>query len=147
VTTPITSNVNNQTDISSALSKPGAGAGMGKDDFLKLLLAQMRNQDPMKPMEDSQMMAQMAQFSALEATQHLSDIMDRASNLQIQSQAASLVGKYVETIQDNQYVAGQVTSVGFDTVDGALTPRLLLDGKTVIDLADVRRVSTPPQSS
>ena len=144
--TEITSNVANQAGITAALgaSKTGSAAGMGKDDFLKLLMAQMRNQDPMKPMEDTQMMAQMAQFSALEATQKLSETMDRSMNLQIQSQAATLVGKYVETIQDNQYVAGQVTSVGFDTENGALVPRLLLDGKTVVDLSDIRRVSTPP---
>jgi flagellar basal-body rod modification protein FlgD len=143
--TEITSNIANQAGITAALngSKTGAAAGMGKDDFLKLLMAQMRNQDPLKPMENAQMMAQMAQFSALEATQKLSETMDRSMNLQIQSQAASLVGKYVETIQNEQYVAGEVTSVGFDTENGALVPRLLLDGKTVVDLSDIRRVSTP----
>src|SRR3712207_7846381 len=39
---------------------------MGKDDFLKLLVGQLRHQDPMNPMEDKDFMGQMAQFSQLE---------------------------------------------------------------------------------
>ena len=39
---------------------------MGKDDFLKLFVAQLQHQDPMNPMEDSEFMGQMASFSTLE---------------------------------------------------------------------------------
>jgi hypothetical protein len=53
----------------------------------------------------------------------------------------------VETIRDDKYISGEVTSVGFDTQDGALVPRLLLDGKTVVDLSEVRRVSIPTKTS
>ena len=44
----------------------GAGGALGKDQFLQLLVAQMKNQDPMNPMDGTQMAAQLAQFSSVE---------------------------------------------------------------------------------
>ena len=57
------------TTVASTTS-PGAAASrrptLGKDDFLKLLIAQMKNQDPQSPADSSQMAAQLAQFSSVE---------------------------------------------------------------------------------
>ncbi|MEP6493415.1 MAG: flagellar hook capping FlgD N-terminal domain-containing protein [bacterium] len=53
----------------AAVSPPGGV--MGKDQFLKLLIAQMKNQDPMSPMQGDQMAAQLAQFSSLEQLQQI----------------------------------------------------------------------------
>ncbi len=61
-------NVNALGYTSSALgsSSREVKGNLGKDDFLKLLVTQIRYQDPLKPMEDREFVAQLAQFSALE---------------------------------------------------------------------------------
>src|SRR3954465_266316 len=59
-------------------------AGIGKDDFLKLLVGQLQHQDPMQPSDDNQFIGQMAQFSQLEQETNAaqsSDQLVRASTL------------------------------------------------------------------
>ena len=118
--------------------------GLGKQDFLKLLMAQLRNQDPMKPMDDTQMIAQMAQFSALEATQQLNQTMQTNANVQTISQAGSLIGKYIQADQaDGTSTIGAVTGVNFTSTDGIVSPTIVVNGKDV-DYSNIRRVSSIP---
>src|SRR5881392_2044431 len=105
--------------------KPGASSQLGKQDFLKLLMAQLQNQDPMKPMDDSQMIAQMAQFSALEATQSLQQTIQQSNNVQTIFQAGALIGKYVQANQsDGSDITGAVTGIDFTSTDGVVAPTL-----------------------
>lgn len=71
---------------------------LGQEDFLDLMVAQLRNQDPMKPMEDGEFLTQMAQFSTSTGIQELTDSFKSFSE-SMQSgqtlQAASLVGRSV----------------------------------------------------
>ena len=124
------------------------GSNLGKQDFLKLLMAQLQNQDPLKPMDDSQMIAQMAQFSALESTQNLTSVIQQSSNMQTVIQAGALIGKYIESQQaDGTTINGAVTGVTFETTtNGMETPVLLVDGKDV-DYSTIRQVSSAPISS
>jgi flagellar basal-body rod modification protein FlgD len=70
---------------------------MGRDAFLKLLVAQLRHQDPLKPQDSSQFVAELAQFSSLEQTMAVNDRLDMLA-LQTQglanTEVAGLVGKY-----------------------------------------------------
>ena len=82
-------------------------SSLGKDDFLKILVSQLQNQDPMKPMEDQDFIAQMAQFSSLEQMQSLNEGFGLG-------QAFSLVGKtisapYIDSAGDRKTVYGVVT--------------------------------------
>ena len=67
------------------------GSTMGKNDFLMLLSAQLRYQDPMEPTKDSDFAAQLAQFSSLEQMQNMNETLSAMVNYQ----AYGLVGKYV----------------------------------------------------
>jgi len=71
----------NSTVISSTSQEKLTGAAnqMGKDDFLKLLVAQLQNQDPLKPQDNSAFVAELAQFSNLEQTVGINDRLDALS--------------------------------------------------------------------
>ena len=71
---------------------------MGKDAFMKILIAQLTNQDPTNPMKDNEFIAQMAQFSSLEQTMNLAKAFDKFAEAQNQTQL----------IQYNQFVGKNV---------------------------------------
>ncbi|WP_318241641.1 flagellar hook assembly protein FlgD [Sporosarcina quadrami] len=71
---------------------------MGKDAFMKILIAQLTNQDPTNPMKDNEFIAQMAQFSSLEQTMNLANAFEKFAQAQNQSQL----------IQYNQFVGKSV---------------------------------------
>jgi len=74
------------------------GGVMGKNDFLMLLSAQLRHQDPLNPQSDGEFASQLAQFASLEQMQNMNDTLNEMSSFQ----AYSLIGKYVisEAFQD-----------------------------------------------
>ncbi|RUS46370.1 flagellar hook capping FlgD N-terminal domain-containing protein [Cohnella sp. AR92] len=67
---PYYSDKNVQTAAKQSSSKE-SGSTLGKDEFLRILITQLQNQDPMQPMEDKEFISQMAQFSALEQTMNM----------------------------------------------------------------------------
>jgi flagellar basal-body rod modification protein FlgD len=87
-----------RTQSSSTTPVTRGSQELGKDQFMRLMLTQMQNQDPTAPVDNQQMIAQMAQFSTLELMQRTEQTMSAllmaqaASN---QQQAISLVGKDV----------------------------------------------------
>ncbi len=69
---------------------------LGKDDFLKLLMAQMTNQDPTNPLDNTEFIAQMAQFSSLEQMTNMSQNFERLASLMNSSEAQGALGHTVE---------------------------------------------------
>ena len=73
-----------------------ASSQLGKDDFLKLLLAQLANQDPTSPMENTEFIAQMAQFSSLEQMTNMNTEFSKLASMLNSSEAVNTIGKTVE---------------------------------------------------
>lgn len=103
------SSTNSQANITS-----GTKTTMGKDDFLKLLISQLKNQDPMDPADGTQFAAQLAQFSSLEQLSNLNTNVSQtldANYLLAQSvnntMAATLIGKEAKLAGNSVKYAGQ----------------------------------------
>lgn len=97
ITSTTSSTSTSSTAAASAMSQAAQpGGAMGQDQFMKLLIAQMQNQDPMNPMQGDQMAAELAQFSSL------SELTDINSTLTAQSSAqGSLLGAVQSTAAIN----------------------------------------------
>jgi flagellar basal-body rod modification protein FlgD len=111
-------NISSRRDDISKLTGQ-AGGTLGKDEFMKMLVAQMKNQDPTKPMDNSQMTAQLAQFSALEQMQNLNT---RFESMQQSTTAA------VSLMNSGSLVELELTDGSI--VNGTLEKVQWFDGKT-----------------
>ena len=93
------------------------------DDFMTLLLAQLKNQDPMNPMDSNEMMAQLATLQSLNAMIEMQTTLEDIKEMQQMSYAASLIGKTITAIPDendpSSILTGVVTSIV--TEDGNTT--------------------------
>jgi len=103
---------------------------LGKDDFLKLLVTQLRYQDPTSPVDDKEFIAQLAQFSSLEQMQNLSQtlqlMMESQQHLTALAQATAMIGKTVEIFSnEGESLFGRVTGVQFKNG----WPELVVNGK------------------
>jgi flagellar basal-body rod modification protein FlgD len=87
-----TSSVTGTTSTQTPDQVVNPGSQLGKDDFLKLLAVQLKNQDPASPSDNQQFMAQMAQFSALEQTTNMAQGLTQMAFAGQVSQSVSLIG-------------------------------------------------------
>ncbi|MBP7690325.1 MAG: hypothetical protein KA764_00325 [Anaerolineales bacterium] len=109
----------------------------GGTQFMQLLLAQLRNQNPLDPVQDKDFMGQVTQLNSFQELQKMTKLLQSLTDSNHLTEAAGLIGKTV-TVQDadGQTQTGQVTGV---TLDGDET-RLLL-GKRLVSLSAVIRVT------
>ncbi len=127
--TGIASNANASGTVNNS------SASVSKDEFLKLLVTQLQNQDPLNPADQKEMLSQLAQFSSLEQMQSLNQTMTASANVAQIAQSAMLIGKTVTTAANadgSAGVSGQVSSV---SVQGGKT--FLHIGTQDVDAATV----------
>lgn len=141
MTTPITSTPVVSSIASLQQSAKGAAdkTSLGKDAFLKLLVAQLKYQDPSKPVDSSQFMAQTAQFTQVEKLEEMAKDSTAGLSLQQGLAASSLVGKPISWVDtDGVSHEGTVESATFG---GSLTAEPTLKvGATQVPLSQVTTV-------
>ncbi|MGM0522549.1 MAG: flagellar hook assembly protein FlgD [Bacillota bacterium] len=128
---------------------------LGKDEFLKLLMAQIKNQDPLDPMDDKEFISQMTTFSSLEQMMNMNDSIQQLVKNQSVSpviQYSHMIGKEVsyykldeesgDILEPKEIVTSQVKAIsekeGFAVIE--------LDNDQKIYTDEVLRVTTPKTS-
>ena len=118
-----------QTNTATAQSKTPSTASLDYTAFLRLLIAQMQNQDPTNPMDTAQYMSQFAQLSSVEQAMQTNNKLDSLLSSQSLSQADGLIGKTVSfTDSTGATFSGKVKSISINT-DGSVAT--LEDGTKV----------------
>ncbi len=110
--------VTNTSSTGTTTASASQNNGMDKDAFLRLLVTELQNQDPLNPMNEKDSIAQLAQFSALEQ-------MQQVNQGQKALQALMMIGTNVDYVSGESVLSGKVTSVTsqsgkvYVNVDGA----------------------------
>ncbi|MCR5612445.1 flagellar hook capping FlgD N-terminal domain-containing protein [Treponema sp.] len=97
---------------------------LDKNDFLTLLLAQLSHQDPTQPMENTEFVAQMAQFSSLEQIHNMSEGFNKMASLMHNNEAVSTLGKVVDIEVGDAKITGTV-----DSITRGEVPQVSVNGK------------------
>ena len=135
--TNVTGTGSTTPSTTAAASTTNPKSILGKDDFLKLMVAQLKYQNPLSPSDQSQMMSQMAQFSMVEGINNLQSTITQQGASNSVSQAVGLIGKELTFLkQDGTSGTGVASSVSL--ADGAVTVHV---GNTDVALSDVLKVS------
>jgi flagellar basal-body rod modification protein FlgD len=87
---------------------------LSQEDFLKILTTQLSFQDPLKPLDNQQFMAQMAQFASLEQSRAINDNLETMLAVQSATQSIGLLGRTVEVSADTGSQVGVVSSLRFN---------------------------------
>jgi flagellar basal-body rod modification protein FlgD len=115
-----------QTTATPATQPKSATQGLGKDDFLKLLVGQLQHQDPLAPSDDQQWIGQMAQFSQLEQVSNTAETTQKIVDTLNVNGTLSLIGHNVTYLDGN----GAAHNGAVQTVD-------MTGGKATLTVAGV----------
>ncbi|MCL1865173.1 MAG: hypothetical protein FWF73_05110 [Spirochaetes bacterium] len=134
----------NESNKKYKTGEPEEKNGLGKDSFLKLLVTELRHQDPTRPMEDKEFIAQMAQFSSLEQITNLNKEMKNLVQSSKSAEAYSILGRDIEAYDPKQQktIIGTVNSVFYKGDEIMISV-----GKDQISMADIHSVNIRERSN
>ena len=120
----------------STSSSLGGSAQVSQNQFLQLMVTQLKSQDPLSPTDNGQMLAQLAQFSTLSGMEKLNTSFSEMLTLQEVSQGTGLIGKKISYTKSNGSAAsGTVASVGM--TNGSLNLNIGSDSVTLSQITGV----------
>ena len=129
--------------FNSASSAAAPGSSSQQVDFMKLLMAQMKNQDPMSPTSAKDYVAQMAQFSSVQGITQLNQSISSLLSLQGLTQGVGLIGKTVSyTNAAGKTASGTVGSLAM--VGGQ--PQLVINN-TNVSMSQIQSIQATPASN
>lgn len=123
-----------------------AFAEMGSEQFLKLLITQLSNQDPFEPTSNEEMMRQISMIRDIEMSTSIADAMSALTGQQKFGAATSMIGRYVRSqpLEDGRVLEGVVTSLRLDAGGKAV---LRLSSGVEVPLEQVSEVQAPAEAA
>lgn len=120
-------------------SPENPSAELGKNDFLKLMVAQLQAQNPLEPTSDTEYVAELAQFSQLEQTSNIAQTSETAAGEQRVAQAVQLIGHKVSYLSPSTgaTVEGDVQSAEISSTGATLT----IGGEAGVDPSQITEVA------
>ncbi|MDH5228903.1 MAG: flagellar hook capping protein [Gammaproteobacteria bacterium] len=117
----------------SAATNSVQNTNVGQEDLFKIMLSQLSYQDPLKPMDNQEFIAKLAQFTNLELNRQMNEKMDALLSFQASNQSINLIGKTVEVTTAAGQQLGTVSSVSFENG----IPRLTVQNSFGAFLSDI----------
>jgi len=117
--------------VGASAAAPAAASNLGLQDFMKILLTHLTYQDPLKPMDNQEFLAQMAQFTAVEQSQQLNERLQQLIDNQAALQSVGLIGRNVEITTATGKLTGMVSALSLQGASPVLS--LTLPGGTVMN--------------
>jgi flagellar basal-body rod modification protein FlgD len=122
---------------SESLQALQASSTMGKDDFFKMMIAQLQHQDPLNPLDGTEFTAQLAQFSSLEQLTNMNEQLEILGLYQASlnnAQSISLIGKEITAIGDVIKVDGASVDLAYNLSESAakVTIRIYDEGANLV---------------
>lgn len=132
------------TAAASSIPALGGKQGLGQVDFMKLLMAQMRNQNPMDPQNGADFAAQLAQFSSLDGINKMNQNFSSLLTLQGLSQGTNLIGKNVVYTKDAAGNTARGTVGSVSVIGGQIQ---LVIGNATIGLNQISSIEASSKTS
>lgn len=86
---------------------------LGQEDLFKILMSQLNYQDPLEPMDNTQFLSDLAQFTQIEQTRQMGTALDDITKITSAIESINLLGKSVEVVEGDSIIIGEVVSMEF----------------------------------
>lgn len=133
------------SNVSGAPAASRSASNLSSDDFFKLLITQLTNQDPMEPTSNEELLQQISSIRDIELSMTLTESLQRLAGQQQFGSASTLIGRYVTSVpgSDGTVQAGTVVAVKFDSHG---LPRLQLSNGVELEMSQLASIVSPVQA-